>query len=50
MKLAALLQHLGQAEVAVERQRQRMARLVDFEPYASFQRVDRECLGYLNCR
>jgi len=27
-----------------------LASQIEFEPYAAFQRVDREQLGYLNCR
>lgn len=50
VKLAALLEHIGSAEVAIEKHRQKLALMPEFEPYACFQRIDRDCVGYLNCR
>jgi len=40
-KLKEFFQTIAEQELAVERQRQLLATLPDFEPYAAFQRVNR---------
>jgi hypothetical protein len=40
-KLKEFFQTVAEAELQVERQRQLLATLADFEPYAAFQRVNR---------
>lgn len=40
-KVKEFFQAIAEAELQVERQRQVLATLADFEPYAAFQRVNR---------
>ncbi len=40
-KLKEFFQTVAEQELAVERQRQLLATLPDFEPYAAFQRINR---------
>lgn len=40
-KLKEFFQTIAEQELSVERQRQLLATLPDFEPYAAFQRVNR---------
>lgn len=40
-KLKEFFQTVAESELQVERQRQLLATLADFEPYAAFQRVNR---------
>ena len=46
-RLAALMIMVAEEELSIERQRQSLCRLRDFEPYAAFSRIDRENKGYI---
>ena len=46
-RLAGLMITVAEEEVSIERQRQSLCRLIDFEPYAAFSRIDRENKGYI---
>ncbi len=41
-RLTQLLVALGDGELALERQRQRICEIRDFAPYSAFQRLDRD--------
>lgn len=47
LKLKDLFVCLAQEEVKIERLRQVLASIPDFEPYAAFKRIDRLSTGYL---
>jgi hypothetical protein len=38
------------SEIQIEKVRQALAKLVEFEPYAAFTRIDRENKGYVTGR
>lgn len=38
---------VAEEEMSIERQRQSLCALLDFEPYAAFSRIDRENKGYI---
>ena len=38
--LTAFFKHLGQNELSVEKKRQKLASMYDFEPYSAFCRLD----------
>ena len=38
---------VAEEEISIERQRQSLSRLREFEPYAAFSRIDRENNGYI---
>lgn len=46
-RLAALLLTVAEEEAQIEMNRQNLARLVEFEPYSAFSRIDRDNRGYL---
>ena len=46
-KLAKVLKLVGDTEISIELNRQSLAKLKQFEPYASFQRIDRASKGYI---
>jgi hypothetical protein len=41
LKLKEFFQTVAESELQVERQRQLLATIADFEPYAAFQRINR---------
>lgn len=47
-KLAKLLIHTGEMEMQIEFSRQNLCKAPSFEPYASFQRIDRGGKGYIS--
>lgn len=47
-KLAKLLIHIGETEMQIEFARQMLCKAPSFEPYASFQRIDRAGKGYIS--
>jgi Ca2+-binding EF-hand superfamily protein len=47
LKLKDVFTCLGQEEIGIEKLRQVLASLKEFEPYASFKRIDREGSGYI---
>ncbi|CDW76041.1 ef hand family protein [Stylonychia lemnae] len=49
-RLAKLFTYTGEAELDLELARQNLCKAQQFEPYASFQRIDRGCKGYLSIR
>ena len=49
-KLQKLLTLTGTKEQQLEYARQHLCKLEAFEPYASFQRLDRMCKGYLTAK
>ncbi len=46
--LKRLLLTMSKGEINIERQRQRLAGLRDFEPFAAFKRIDRTDTGFVN--
>lgn len=46
-QLARLILYIGEAEQIVEFCRQNLTRLTTFEPYAAFQRLDRQDKGFV---
>jgi hypothetical protein len=49
-KLAKVLYTTGDAEINIEQLRQAVCKILTFEPYASFQRIDRGSKGYISSR
>ncbi len=49
-RLAKLLIHTGEVEMHIEFARQNLCKCPSFEPYASFQRVDRGGKGFISPR
>lgn len=49
-KLAKIFTTTGEAELQVELLRQNLCKVSSFEPYASFQRIDRLAKGYITAR
>ena len=49
-KLGKLLAFIGESEQHIEYQRQNLCKLKAFEPYATFQRIDRAAKGYVTPR
>ncbi len=47
-RLAKLLIHTGENEMYIEFGRQSLCKATAFEPYASFQRIDRGGKGYIS--
>jgi Ca2+-binding EF-hand superfamily protein len=41
---------MADEEIGIEKLRQSLASTMEFEPYAAFQRIDREGQGYLNSK
>jgi hypothetical protein len=48
-KLKDIMLCLGEEELAIEKLRQMLSSIRDFEPYAAFKRIDRDNHGYLTC-
>lgn len=46
-KLAKLIMYMGETEMQIEFGRQKLCKANNFEPYAAFQRIDRQDKGYL---
>jgi len=49
-KLAKAFQYIGETEMQIEFARQNLCRCNNFEPYASFQRIDRDGKGFITGR
>jgi len=49
-KLAKLLIHTGEVEIQIEFSRQNLCKAPAFEPYASFQRIDRAGKGFISAK
>ena len=49
-KLGELLLTVAQEELLIERQRQNLASLQDFEPYSAFTRIDRDHKDYITAK
>ena len=49
-KLVKLLMYVGETEMQIEFARQNLCKAQNFEPYAAFQRVDRDDKGYVVAR
>ena len=47
LKLKELLLFVAEQELAIEKMRQILAAIRDFEPYTAFKRVDRNGTGYV---
>ncbi len=47
-KAAKLLMFIGETEMQIEFARQNLCLKENFEPYAAFQRIDREGKGYIS--
>jgi hypothetical protein len=47
-KLGELLLNVAEEELMIERQRQQLASLIDFEPYSTFTRIDRDRKEYIS--
>jgi len=50
LKLKQLFLALAEDEIAIERLRQILAAIKEFEPYATFRRIDREGLGFVTSK
>ena len=50
LKLKDLFVCLAEEEIGIEKLRQVLASIQEFEPYAAFKRIDREDSGYLNAK
>ena len=46
--LRSLLMAIASGEISIEKQRRALAKLVKFEPYAAFQRIDRKRSGFID--
>lgn len=46
--LRSLLVAIGEGEISIEKQRKVLGKLVKFEPYCSFQRIDRRRTGFVD--
>ena len=49
-KLVKLFVYIGETEMQIEFARQNLCKAANFEPYAAFQRVDRDDKGYILAR
>ena len=50
IKMGKLLAFVGESEQKIEYQRQKLCKICSFEPYATFQRIDRASKGYVTPR
>lgn len=50
LKLKELLLYIADQELAIEKMRQILAAIRDFEPYAAFKRVDRNNTGFIGTK
>ena len=48
LKVKELLVYYAEQEIAIERCRQILAAMIDFEPYIAFRRIDRADTGYID--
>lgn len=48
-RLRDFFQKMASLELAIEKQRQRLASVPDFEPYAAFCRINRRCNKQITC-
>ena len=49
-RLRDFLQQMAKFELGIEKQRQRLASVQDFEPYAAFCRINRSCSKQISCQ
>ncbi len=50
LKLKELLLFIAEQELAIEKMRQILAAIRDFEPYTAFRRIDRDGSGYIGAK
>ena len=50
IKMGKLLAFVGESEQKIEYQRQKLCKIRSFEPYATFQRIDRASKGFVTPR
>ena len=50
LKLKELLLFIADQELAIEKMRQILAAIRDFEPYAAFKRIDRDASGFIGTK
>lgn len=50
LKLKELLLYMAEQELAIEKMRQILAAIRDFEPYAAFKRIDRNNTGLIGTK
>jgi len=50
LKLKELLLFIADQELAIEKMRQILAAIRDFEPYTAFKRIDREGTGFISAK
>ena len=50
LKLKELLLFIAEQELAIEKMRQILAAITDFEPYTAFRRIDRDGCGYVGAK
>ena len=48
LKVKEVLVYVAEQEIAIERLRQILSAMRDFEPYTAFKRIDRRNTGYLD--
>ena len=48
LKLKELLVYTAESEIGIEKMRQILAAMRDFEPYTAFKRIDRNNTGYIS--
>ncbi|CAI2362581.1 unnamed protein product [Moneuplotes crassus] len=48
--LRSLLTAIAQGEISIEKQRKKLGKLVKYEPYCAFQRIDRRRTGYVSSK
>jgi Ca2+-binding EF-hand superfamily protein len=50
LKLKELLLFIAEEELAIEKMRQILSAIRDFEPYTAFKRIDRDGTGYISAK
>jgi len=48
LKISKLFIHIAAQEIAIEKLRQNLAAIEDFEPYTAFKRIDRANIGLIS--
>lgn len=48
LKIKEVLVYVAEQEIAIERLRQIVSAMRDFEPYTAFKRIDRRNTGYID--
>ena len=48
LKIKEVLVYVAEQEIAIERLRQILSAMRDFEPYTAFKRIDRRNTGYID--